>query len=99
MAPVALVAISVVIALIVRSQLHHVHHATRSTPQQTTGQLVHRGRVGHKTHKPKFYIVRSGDTLSAISVKTGVPIATLQVLNPNLDPNALQTGQRIRLRR
>ncbi|MGA2930053.1 MAG: LysM domain-containing protein [Solirubrobacteraceae bacterium] len=43
--------------------------------------------------------MRAGDSLSTISVKTGVSIATLESLNPNVDPAALQTGQLLRLRR
>jgi LysM repeat protein len=50
---------------------------------------------------PKYYIVKSGDTLSKISSHVHVPVAELTTLNPSLssDPNSLQTGQRLRLRR
>lgn len=47
----------------------------------------------------KSYVVRSGDTLSAISIDTGVSIARIQALNPNVDVQALQPGQRLKLRR
>jgi LysM repeat protein len=43
--------------------------------------------------------VKSGDTLSAISIKTGVPLATIQRLNPKLDADTLHAGQRVRLSR
>ncbi len=46
----------------------------------------------------KVYVVRSGDTLSSISISTGVPISRLQRLNPNVDVQALQPGQRLKLR-
>jgi LysM repeat protein len=46
-----------------------------------------------------FYTVRSGDTLGAIAAKTGVSIAKLRALNPRLNPNSMQVGQRLRLRR
>ena len=100
LAPIALLAVVAMIVLLVRSHLeHHTHHP--AAKNQIPGQLVQttRGKIGHRRPPPKFYIVKSGDTLSAISVKTHVPIATLQILNPSLDPNALQTGQRLRLRR
>ena len=42
--------------------------------------------------------MRTGDTLTAIAVRTGVPIARLRELNPELDSDALQTGERIKLR-
>jgi LysM repeat protein len=50
---------------------------------------------------PRFYIVKSGDTLSQISSKTGVSVERLTELNRSLAsaPNSLQTGQRLRLRR
>ena len=51
-----------------------------------------------KQTKRHFYTVKPGDSLQLISEKTGVPVSQLQALNPDLDPQALQTGQRIKLR-
>jgi LysM repeat protein len=42
--------------------------------------------------------VRAGDNLALIAERTGVPLETLRELNPDLDPQALVTGQRVRLR-
>ena len=50
-----------------------------------------------KTDK-KTYEVEEGDTLTTISRKTGIPVQTLERLNPDLDPPALQLGQEIKLR-
>jgi len=47
----------------------------------------------------RTYVVRSGDTLSSISIEMGVPVTRLQELNPDVDVQALQPGQRLRLRR
>ena len=44
------------------------------------------------------YVVKTGDTLGGIAQKTGVPVERLQELNPTLDPQALTSGQRIKLR-
>jgi LysM repeat protein len=44
------------------------------------------------------YIVKTGDTLGLIAEKTGVSVERLQELNPDLDPQALLSGQRIDLR-
>jgi LysM repeat protein len=94
LAPVALIAVAVAVVLIVIGG-GHKHHATAAPPvHQTTTAARHATRK-----KQTFYVIKSGDSLSRISVKTGVPIATLEALNPSIDPNALQTGQRIRLRR
>jgi LysM repeat protein len=55
-------------------------------------------KVGRKAVRKGVWIVRSGDTLGAISVKTGIDESTLLQLNPDLDPQALPEGQRIALR-
>ena len=44
------------------------------------------------------YIVKEGDNLGAIAEKTGVSVEELQELNPEVDPQALVTGQKIKLR-
>ncbi len=46
----------------------------------------------------RSYTIEAGDTLGAISEQTGVPVETLQQLNPELDPQALIAGQKIKLR-
>jgi LysM repeat protein len=43
-------------------------------------------------------MVKPGDTLGGIGQKTGVDVETLQSLNPSLDPQALVSGQKIKLR-
>lgn len=44
------------------------------------------------------YTVKVGDTLGSIAETTGVPVAKLLELNPALDPQALVSGQKIKLR-
>ena len=93
LAPVALVATVVATVVIVQDGLdsHTATHARGLT------QVPSRPR--HTASTPATYVVQSGDSLSAISVKTGVSVPTLEALNPGVDPAALQTGQRLRLRR
>jgi LysM repeat protein len=55
-------------------------------------------KVGRKAVRKGVWIVRSGDTLGEISVKTGIDQSTLLQLNPDLDPQALLEGERIALR-
>src|SRR5688572_26570365 len=45
----------------------------------------------------RTYTVKTGDTLAAISETVGVPVDRLLELNPELDPQALVSGQKIRL--
>lgn len=46
----------------------------------------------------RTYTVKTGDTLAAIAETVGVPVERLQELNPELDPQALVSGQKIKLR-
>lgn len=46
----------------------------------------------------RIYIIKPGDSLSIIGTKTGIPVAKLQALNPEIDPQALISGQKIKLR-
>lgn len=96
LAPIALAAVAVGTYLIVHTSLatHHSATITQSSP------LVNGPRVSrHKRPAgPKYYVVKSGDTLSQISVKTHVSLQRLSKLNPGISPNSLQTGQRLRLR-
>jgi LysM repeat protein len=48
--------------------------------------------------RKRTYRVKEGDTLTAISDKTGVSTARLIALNPGLDPQTLQLGDRLKLR-
>jgi LysM repeat protein len=92
-APIALAATITATYVIVHAQLTKPHSSTPS-------HRVHRSsRPRGRFAKATFYVVQSGDSLSTISVRTGVSVPTLEALNPSVNPNALQTGQRLRLRR
>jgi LysM repeat protein len=43
------------------------------------------------------YVVKPGDTLEAISAKTGVSVDELTTLNPEIDPQALVAGSKLNL--
>ena len=44
------------------------------------------------------YRVKPGDSFAAIAEKTGVEVDTLAELNPDVDPRALQPGQKLKLK-
>jgi peptidoglycan endopeptidase LytE len=50
------------------------------------------------TSRRKTYRVRSGDTLGGIAERMDVPVDQLLELNPDVDPQSLRAGQRLRLR-
>jgi LysM repeat protein len=69
---------------------------SRTTKRSGTTTTTRAGTSG--TTGPRTYTVRSGDTLSSISLDTGVPLDRLNQLNPRLDAQTLQPGQRLTLR-
>jgi LysM repeat protein len=94
LAPVALAAVAAGVYVIVHaSEVTHPHTAVHSSTVVTTHRNTRHVR------RPRFYVVKAGDTLSSISVRTHVPIDRLESLNPLVSPNSLQTGRRLRLRR
>ncbi len=90
-APAALILAALVTGLIVLGSGSGSGSGSGAAPAPVT-------TVEAKTTGARFYTVRSGDTLTAISIDTGVPLVTLQQLNPELDSQALQPGDRLRLR-
>ncbi|HWE32858.1 MAG TPA: LysM domain-containing protein [Solirubrobacteraceae bacterium] len=93
LAPVAIVAIVAGGYLIVE---HHVgartHHTSTHRPRNSS-------RPRGKFAKTTFYTVQANQTMTGIARLTGMSLSTLEALNPRVNPNALQTGQRLRLRR
>lgn len=89
-APIALVAAAVVVMVVVTSSL------SKSDDEASDG--------GAKQEKAaqgsgdKFYFVQPEDSLSTIAEKEGIDLEELEQLNPDLDPQALAPGQRVRLR-
>jgi LysM repeat protein len=52
-----------------------------------------------KQAQRKIYVVKPGDCcLSQIAQKTGIDVDVLVQLNPNLDPQAIHSGDRVKLR-
>ena len=45
----------------------------------------------------KRYTVKPGDTPSSIAEKAGIPLERLLELNPDIDPQALSPGQKLKL--
>jgi hypothetical protein len=61
----------------------------------------HHGAKAHKAHHehvPVTYEVKSGDTLISIAHRMGVPVARIEGLNPEIDPQSLIVGEQLKLR-
>ena len=64
-------------------------HSTTSTASRTTSTTSAR--------HSRYYVVKDGDVLSAIAASTGVSLATIEELNPNVDAQSLHAGQKIKI--
>ncbi len=100
LAPLAVVAVAVALFAV-------VSHGLSDSDSETPGADQHNGtptrsatavRNTAKKRRRKSYVVKPGDTPSSIADKTGVPLAEIERLNPDLDPQALSPGTRIKLR-
>ena len=97
LAPLALVLVTVAFLVVVLSSgSGGSGGSTKEASQRTTTSQKAKKRPRRKPRRAT-YTVKTGDTLGTISAKTGVPVERLQELNPNLDPQALVSGQTIKL--
>ena len=87
-APIAFLAAVTAAALLVRAGLNAGNKV--STPSATVTSAVPAG-------KRQFYRVRPGDTLGVVAERFDTTLDDLVALNPQVDPNALNIGQRLRI--
>ncbi len=92
-AAIALAGAVVVVIVAISSSLGDSDSSTKS--RNGNGAQSHKG--GQKT-TAKTYVVKGGDTLVSIAHRTGVPVAHLLALNPDVDPQILIAGQTLQLR-
>jgi LysM repeat protein len=94
LAPLALVAALIAVVVVVQASKPGSSDSsgTPAATQRTTTQQRPPARS-----RLRVYVVKSGDTLTGVAERTGVALEEIQGLNPDVDPNALQTGQRLRL--
>ena len=77
--------------------------ATRTfPPPPTTPRVVTttaRTTTSRK-HAPakRYWTVQAGDTFGVISSRSGVPVATIEQLNPGISSTSLVIGQKVRIR-
>ena len=100
LAPLALIAIAVVVALIVLGS-GVVGDDDGDTTARTSDLPTATERTttaGRRQPRRATYTIKAGDTLSGIAAETGTTVEQLQELNPELDAQALVAGQKIKLR-
>jgi LysM repeat protein len=94
LAAVALVVAVIAVVVAISSTLND---SSSSKSNRHSGQTTTQAHKRHRT-KAKTYVVQTGDTLTAISHRTGVPVAEIEALNPEVDPQILIAGQTLKLR-
>lgn len=95
LAPLALMVVVGSVLLMVNRSEVGAKGARTSTPATITGASQTRTTAASRPRRP--YVVRGGDTLSGIAAKTGVALAVIERLNPDIDAQTLRTGQKIKL--
>ena len=103
LAPLAIVAFLIALAAVVSSAGEEEGGASRAgnataKPASSREEASERSRPRRRSTR-RTYTVRPGDTPSTIAERTGVPLEQLEALNPDIDPQQLSPGQRLRLRR
>lgn len=103
LAPAALVLFAVILLILVVSSTGGGGGGSSSTTNQRTtngaeSRSAKRETTPTSRATPRFYVVKSGDTLGGIAASTGVAVDELMSLNPEVDARALVTGQRLKLR-
>jgi LysM repeat protein len=104
-APAAFLLAATIAIVLIRSGLQ----SGTSTPTTTvavqtthktvsTSTTVSSGQTSTAASTPRFWTVKAGDTFGVISTKSGVPVATIQQLNPNVKSTSLFIGEKLRLR-
>jgi LysM repeat protein len=96
LAPLALCVFAVVVLIVIATSLtggSGEGNKLGGPAQSSPGARTVQNKLPQNT-----YIVKPGDTFGTISQKTDIPVDRLSELNPRLDPQALISGQRVRLR-
>ena len=88
-APIAFLAAATAAVLLVRAGLE-AGNDRASTPAATITS-------GASSSKRLYYRVRPGDSLSVVAERFDISLDDLIGLNPQIDPNALKVGQRLRI--
>ena len=104
-APAAFLLGVTIAVILVRSGIESGGSSARNAPPPvvtTQHRVVTTTATTTTTKKPsgakQFWTVKAGDTFGVISSQTGVPVATIEQLNPNVSSTSLFIGEKIRLK-
>jgi LysM repeat protein len=74
--------------------------STAQVPTQTTRTITNATTAGNGTSVAgaEYTTVKRGDTFGVIATRSATSVAQIEALNPGVSSNALQVGQRIRVK-
>ena len=99
LAPLALVAFALALFIVVSSTTGEQRRRTGRAGHRRAGGGDAKRRAPRRSARPaRRYTIKPGDTPSGIAVKVDVPLDQILELNPDLDPQTLTPGTKIKLR-
>jgi len=98
LAPLALVASALALFMVVTSTTKDDPGETGAQGTSAPAKATPTPKAKRKRRTRRTYTVKAGDTPSGIAVKVDVPLDQILELNPDLDPQALTPGTKIKLR-
>lgn len=102
-APAAFLLAATLAVVLIHSGLENGGSPSRSRTATTqplrvsTASTTTTKTAGRRPAK-RFWTVQAGDTFGVISSKTGVPVSTLERLNPKVSSTSLFIGEKLRIR-
>jgi LysM repeat protein len=99
LAPLALVGFVIALLVVINSSGGDggSSGASDTRPAATTTSTPAK-KKGAARRQRRTYVVKPGDTPSSIAEKVNVPLSQIQELNPELDDQTLNVGDRIKIR-
>jgi LysM repeat protein len=98
LAPLALVAFALALIIVVSNTTGDGGGETGATGTSAPAEATPTPKAEKKRRPRKTYTIKTGDTPSGIAVKVDVPLDQILELNPDLDPQTLTPGTKIKLR-
>jgi peptidoglycan DL-endopeptidase LytF len=98
-APAAFLAAVTIAVLLVRAGLDTDSSANTTTATTTrVASTSTATTTATSVRRRRYYRLRQGETISDVAIRFDTTVEQLLALNPGIEPNSLDVGQRIRVR-
>lgn len=101
LAPVGLIVFTIVLIIVIATSTgggDGKDEKSRADQGSSTITTKTTKTTTQNTVEEPIYVVKSGDNLATIAEDTGVSMADIEELNPDIDPRGLVAGQKIKLK-